>query len=90
MARPPLAEGILLPHLLDSRLSGYELHPFFRITGCSAFCPDLDPPPAPIICASVCRLLDMLLPFPISEIIFNFVQIEGSRSRKYGLETFAA
>src|SRR5438094_730801 len=34
--RPPLAEGILLLHLLDSRLQGYELHPFFRITDCSA------------------------------------------------------
>src|SRR5207237_1134626 len=33
---PPLAEGILLLHLLDSRLQGYELHPFFRITDCSA------------------------------------------------------
>jgi hypothetical protein len=28
-ARPPLTEGILLLHLLDSRLPGYELQPFF-------------------------------------------------------------
>ncbi len=35
-ARPPLAEGILPPHLLDSRLQGYELQPYFRITDCSA------------------------------------------------------
>src|SRR6202020_2213555 len=31
-----LTEGILLPHLLDSRLPDYELHPFFRITDCKA------------------------------------------------------
>src|SRR6266571_4220105 len=35
-ARTPLAEGILPAHLLDSRLQGYELQPFFRITDCSA------------------------------------------------------
>src|SRR3974390_485584 len=35
-ARSPLAEGVLLLYLLDSRLHGYELHPFFRITDCSA------------------------------------------------------
>jgi hypothetical protein len=35
-AHPPLAEGVLFPHLLDSRLQGYELQPFFRITDCSA------------------------------------------------------
>ena len=35
-ARPPLAEGILPLHLLDSRLLRYELQPFFRITACSA------------------------------------------------------
>src|SRR5438552_10576768 len=35
-ARPPLAEGILLLHLPDSCLQGYELHPFFRITDCNA------------------------------------------------------
>ena len=34
--RPPLAEGILRLHLLDSCLPGYELQPFFRITDCSA------------------------------------------------------
>src|SRR5581483_2389898 len=28
-ARPPLAEGVVLPHLLDSRLQRYELQPFF-------------------------------------------------------------
>ena len=28
--------GILLLHLPDSCLQGYELHPFFRITDCSA------------------------------------------------------
>src|SRR5208283_3062473 len=35
-ARTPLAEGILPAHLLDSRLQGYELQPFFRITDCRA------------------------------------------------------
>src|SRR5208283_3758113 len=35
-ARPPLAEGILPAHLLDSRLQGYELQPFFLITDCRA------------------------------------------------------
>jgi hypothetical protein len=35
-ARSPLAEGVLLFHLLDSRLQGYELQPFFLITDCSA------------------------------------------------------
>src|SRR5947208_3044030 len=35
-ARPPLAEGIVLPHLPDSCLQRYELQPFFRITDCSA------------------------------------------------------
>ncbi len=35
-ARPPLAEGISFPHLLDSCLQRYELHPFFRITDCNA------------------------------------------------------
>jgi len=31
----PLAEGILLLHLLDSRFHGHEPHPFSRITNCS-------------------------------------------------------
>ena len=35
-ARTPLAEGILLSHLLDGRLQDRELHPFFSITHCSA------------------------------------------------------
>jgi hypothetical protein len=35
-AGSPLAEGILLLHLLDSCLQRYELQPFFRITDCSA------------------------------------------------------
>src|SRR5437016_6306408 len=35
-ARSPLAEGVVLLHLLDSRLPGYELQPFFLITDCSA------------------------------------------------------
>src|SRR5271163_4118138 len=34
-AGPPLAEGILLPHLPHSRLQDCELHPFFRITDCN-------------------------------------------------------
>jgi hypothetical protein len=33
--------------LLDSRLQGYELQPFFRITHCTLPCPDSDPPAAP-------------------------------------------
>lgn len=35
-ARPPLAEGKLALQLLDSCLLHYELHPFFRMTDCSA------------------------------------------------------
>src|SRR3984885_10965214 len=35
-ARSPLAEGVLLFDMLDSCLHRYELHPFFRITDCSA------------------------------------------------------
>lgn len=34
--RSPLAEGELLLHILDSGLHGYQLHPFFRMTDCSA------------------------------------------------------
>ena len=35
-ARSPLAEGVLLFDMVDSCLHRYELHPFFRITDCSA------------------------------------------------------
>jgi hypothetical protein len=31
-SRPTLAEGMLLAHLPDSRVRGYEVQPFFRIT----------------------------------------------------------
>jgi len=42
-----IVEGVLLFDMLDSCLHRYELHPFFRISDCSAsLCPESDPPPA--------------------------------------------
>src|SRR5438105_11484805 len=43
--RPPLAEGIFLPHLLDSAFSATSSTRFFELPTATLLCRDLDPPP---------------------------------------------
>src|SRR6266481_2446466 len=45
-ARPPLAEGILLPHLPAGRLSSASSTRFFQSPTATRLCPGSDPPPA--------------------------------------------
>jgi hypothetical protein len=59
-ARRSLAEGILRSHLLDRRLHGHELHPFFRIT-CNASLSRLRSATQPFqTCVLVAQLLGFL------------------------------